>query len=79
MLEWSDDNETSVALPPNTASPPRSTRVEEQVKKGDKVPKQWARGVPTQQAMEALEQQAEEVLEQQAEQRLMVEEMGPPP
>ena len=79
MFEWSDDDETLVAPPPNTKSPPRSTRVEEQAKKGEKVPEQRARGVPTQQVMEAPEQQTEEVPERQAEQRPMVEETGPPP
>ena len=64
MFEWSDDDETLVAPPPNTESPLHSTRAEEQVKKGEKVPEQWARGVPTQQAMEACEQQATGVLEQ---------------
>ena len=60
MLEWSDDDEISVAPPPNTKSPPRSTRMEEQAKKGEKVLEQRARGVPTQQATEAPEQQVEE-------------------
>ena len=63
MLEWSDDDETSVAPPPNTESPSHSTCAEEQVKKGKKVPKQRVRGVPAQQAMESTEQQAEEILE----------------
>ena len=40
VLEWSDDDETSVAPPPNTESPSHSTCAEEQVKKGKKVPEQ---------------------------------------
>ena len=79
MLDWSDDDETSVAPPPNTASPPHNMRVEEQTKKGNEVPEQRVRGVLVQQATEAPEQQAEEVPERQAEQRLTEEEMRPPP
>ena len=71
MLEWSDDDEISVAPPPNTKSPLRSTHVEEQVKKGEKVPEQQATGV--------LEQQAKEFLVRWVEQRPTVEEAGPPP
>ena len=58
VLEWSDDDKTLVAPPPNTESPPCSMRMEEQAKKGEKVPKQRARGVLAQQAMEAPKQQA---------------------
>ena len=35
VLEWSDDDETSVAPPPSTEAPPRSTRMEEQAKRVD--------------------------------------------
>ena len=56
VFEWSDDDETLVAPPPNTKSPPRSTRMEEQAKKGEKVLEQRARGVPTQQATGVPEQ-----------------------
>ena len=71
VLEWSDDDETSVAPPPNTESPSHSTCAEEQAKRGEEVPEQRARGV--------LAQQATGVPERRMEQRSTVEEEGPPP
>ena len=87
VFEWSDDDEISVAAPPSTKVPPRNTHVEEQAKRGEEVPEQWARGVPTQQAKGVPEQrargvpgrQAEEVPEWQAEKRPTMETAGPPP
>ena len=60
-----------MAPPPSTESPPHSSCTEEQAKRSEEVPEQWARGVPT--------QQAEEVLEQRAKPEPTVEEAGPPP
>ena len=40
MSEWSDDDRAPVAPPPSTKAPPRSSRVEEQPKGGEGVPKQ---------------------------------------
>ena len=67
MLEWSDDDESSGAPPPSTEAPPRNTRVEEQVKRGEEVPKQWAMGVLEWQTMGVPAQQAEEVIERQVD------------
>ena len=51
MLEWSDDDETSVAPPPSTEAPPRNIRVEEQARRGEEVPERQATRVPKQQMM----------------------------
>ena len=85
MFEWSDDDEIPVAPPSSTEAPPRSTRVEEQAKRSEEVPEQWARGVPAQQATRVPEQQvtgvpeqlAEEFLERRTEWGSMVEEARP--
>ena len=63
MSEWSDDDEVSVAPPPSTEAPPRNTRVEEQSKGREGVPKQQAMGIPAQQAKGVPKQQARGVPE----------------
>ena len=79
MSEWSDDNEVPVAPPPSTKAPLRNTRVEEQSKGREGVPKQQAMGIPAQQAKGVPKQQARGVPEQRAEERPMVETVRPPP
>jgi len=59
MSEWSDDDEVLVAPPPSMKAPPRSTRVEEQSKGKEGVPKQQAMGVPEQRATGVPERQEE--------------------
>ena len=66
MFEWSDDDEVPVAPPPSMKAPPRSTRVEEQLMRGEEAPQQRATEVPEQRARGAPERQAEEVPEQLA-------------
>ena len=46
VLEWSDNDETSVAPPPSTEAPLRSIRMEEQARRGEEVPERQATGVP---------------------------------
>ena len=87
MIEWSDDDEDLVAPPPSVQTPSRSTRVEEQPRGNEEVPKQQTTEIPAEQATGAPEQQmeinpkrrAEETPEQQAEQRPTLEETRPPP
>ena len=38
MSKWLDDDEVPMAPPPSMKVPPRTTRVEEQLKEGEKVP-----------------------------------------
>ena len=38
MSEWSDDDGAPVAPPPSTKVPPHCTRVEEQLRGGEKIP-----------------------------------------
>ena len=75
VFDWSNDDEVSMAPPPSTKEPPRSTCVGDQSRGGKEVPEPQMREVPKQRAREVPAQQttgfpggqATGVPEQQAE------------
>ena len=87
VIEWSDDDKNTVPPPPSMQTTSCSTRVEEQPRGSDEVPKQQATKIPVEQAMGVPEHQVElnlmlqveETPEQQVEQRPTIEGDRPPP